>query len=158
MMLRDHETAARQDPPGVFALGSVWAGLSMASEHGGSVTVVPDDHWAALRVRVDFIPNRTWLLTLQDERVIAPTTVQPREVVDGYVWCDHHGAVHREESDPYDDDTGCLPTEWHALAMDREAMESPETRLRRARVEAGRCLACGRPPGVVEQCATCGGA
>lgn len=39
-------------------------------------------------------------------------------IVEGYVWCHHHGSVHPEERDIYDEGaTGCNKANWERIRM-----------------------------------------
>ncbi len=51
--------------------------------------------------------------------------VKSMELVDGLVWCDVHGEVHREESDPYGNPNACAPDNWQTLySLGQEAPAS----------------------------------
>ena len=48
------------------------------------------------------------------------------EVIEGYVYCDVHGAIHDEESDPYQDDTPCGGDDWRKVwASERTTKPDP---------------------------------
>ena len=50
------------------------------------------------------------------------STSENVDPVGGYVWCDTHGDIHEDRSDPYQDGTQCDAYAWHALYMARRPL------------------------------------